>query len=140
MYWQLQQIECPKCKGHFRLRRAQSPRFDRQGFESYQFDCKFCGASLIGIVDPSDGALLVQQEAFPGRLYSVSARKHPQERPLAAALRTLSRIQAQQDVLPALCEMRNVSLAQVWAGAFVGRRQSLARSLRVHLNRNMIAS
>ena len=34
------------------------PYFDRHGFESYELDCGFCGASLAGIVDPLDGAPL----------------------------------------------------------------------------------
>ena len=79
MHSQLQQSECPRCKGHFTFRRAKAPHFDNQGFESYQFDCKFCGASLTGIVDPSDGALLVQQAALPGGLYGGLARKHSQK-------------------------------------------------------------
>ena len=80
MHSQLQQSECPRCKGHFTFRRAKAPHFDNQGFESYQFDCKFCGASLTGIVDPSDGALLLaQQAALPGRPYGGLARKHSQK-------------------------------------------------------------
>jgi hypothetical protein len=85
IYSQPQKIECPRCKGHFTFRRAKAPYFDNQGFESYQFECKFCGASLTGIVDPSDGALLVQQATR--RTLRGIGQKAPPERPLAAALR-----------------------------------------------------
>ena len=44
------------------------------------------------------------------------------------------------EVYPSLCEMRNFSPGQVWAGAFVGGRQAPARSPRVHPNRNIINS
>jgi hypothetical protein len=55
----LREVKCPKCEGHFFLRRALAPHFDSSGFESYQFDCEFCEASLTGIIDPLEGALLV---------------------------------------------------------------------------------
>jgi hypothetical protein len=35
------------------------PYFDPEGFESYLFDCRFCRASLAGIIDPFDGTLLL---------------------------------------------------------------------------------
>jgi len=52
-------VECPKCNARFPFRRARVPPFDSHGFESYVLDCKSCGASLTGIVDPYDGALLL---------------------------------------------------------------------------------
>ncbi len=52
-------VECPKCKGRLLFRRARTPHFDSHGFESYQFNCKHCGASLAGIIDPYDGTLLL---------------------------------------------------------------------------------
>jgi hypothetical protein len=35
------------------------PRFDSSGFESYEFQCSHCGATLAGIVDPYDDRLLL---------------------------------------------------------------------------------
>jgi C4-type Zn-finger protein len=55
----LREVECPKCKARFLFRRAQVPHFDSHGFESYELDCSHCGASLTGIIDPFDGALLL---------------------------------------------------------------------------------
>ena len=55
----LRNVECPKCKGRLSFRRARAPRFDSHGFESYQLNCKHCGASLTGIIDPYDGTLLL---------------------------------------------------------------------------------
>jgi len=55
----LREVECAKCKTRFLFRRARIPHFDSHGFESYKLDCKFCGASLAGIIDPYDGALLL---------------------------------------------------------------------------------
>jgi hypothetical protein len=53
------EVECPKCKARFSFRRSRVPHFDSYGFESYVFDCTFCGASLTGVVDPYDGELVV---------------------------------------------------------------------------------
>jgi ribosomal protein S27E len=53
------EIECPKCKARFLFRRSRAPRFDSHGFEAYELACKSCGASLTGIIDPFDGALLL---------------------------------------------------------------------------------
>ncbi len=55
----LREAECPKCKALFLFQRARVPHFDEQGFETYKLVCKFCRASLAGIIDPSDGALLL---------------------------------------------------------------------------------
>jgi hypothetical protein len=52
-------VECPKCLSHFTFRRALTPRFDAHGFESYGFRCKECRASLVAIIEPLDGVLLV---------------------------------------------------------------------------------
>jgi len=53
------EIECPSCKERLLFLRARKPRFDSHGFELYHFDCKQCGAFLVGIIDPLDGALLL---------------------------------------------------------------------------------
>ena len=55
----LRDIECPNCEARFFFRRARIPHFDSSGFESYQFVCMHCGASLAGVIDPFDGALLL---------------------------------------------------------------------------------
>jgi RNase P subunit RPR2 len=52
-------VECPKCKTQFIFRRKANARFDDHGFESYRLGCESCGAFLVGIIDPFDGALLV---------------------------------------------------------------------------------
>jgi hypothetical protein len=62
------EVECPLCNARFLFRRARTPPFDSHGFESYELDCKFCGALLAGIIDPLDGALLlsvVAQDSKP---------------------------------------------------------------------------
>jgi hypothetical protein len=53
----LREVECPKCKAEFLFRGARLPHFDRHGFESYELDCRYCGVSLTGIIDPLDGTL-----------------------------------------------------------------------------------
>jgi DNA-directed RNA polymerase subunit RPC12/RpoP len=55
----LREVECPKCKARFLFRRARVPHFDTCGFESYKLDCKHCGASFAGIIDPYVGTLLL---------------------------------------------------------------------------------
>jgi hypothetical protein len=55
-------VECPKCKTKFTFRRKANARFDDHGFESYRLGCESCGAFLVGIIDPFDGALLVSTE------------------------------------------------------------------------------
>ena len=55
----LREVECPNCKALFLFRRVRVPHIDEQGFESYELKCKFCRASLVGIIDPYDGALLL---------------------------------------------------------------------------------
>jgi hypothetical protein len=55
----IRKVNCPKCKSQFLFRRARTPHFDAQGFESYKLKCKFCRSSLAGVIDPFDGALLL---------------------------------------------------------------------------------
>ena len=55
----IREAECPKCKSRFLFRRARTPHFDAQAFESYRLECKFCRSSLAGVIDPFDGALLL---------------------------------------------------------------------------------
>jgi len=56
-------IECPQCNAHSVFHRAAFPRFDSSGFETYSFQCQNCAASLIGIIDPFDGKLLLSVDA-----------------------------------------------------------------------------
>jgi hypothetical protein len=52
-------VECPQCNRRFQFRRARPSHFDSHGFESYELDCKFCGASLTGVIDPLEGDLIL---------------------------------------------------------------------------------
>lgn len=52
---------CPKCRAGLNFRRSQTPAIDACGFESYQLDCRECGATLAGIIDPADDALLLAE-------------------------------------------------------------------------------
>jgi hypothetical protein len=54
---------CPGCGAGFAFCRSENPVIDACGFESYTFACKECGASLSGIVDPFDNALLITEMA-----------------------------------------------------------------------------
>jgi hypothetical protein len=55
----LRDAECPQCNSRFLFRRARPSHFDSHGFESYELDCEFCGASLAGIIDPLEGELIL---------------------------------------------------------------------------------
>jgi hypothetical protein len=68
---------CPHCNKRPTLSRNDSPYFDECGFESYDFSCSTCGASLTGIVDPFDGALLISErplDAKPGGARATAVR------------------------------------------------------------------
>jgi hypothetical protein len=56
-----QPVACPSCCARFTFCRSENPAIDACGFESYTFACKECGASLSGIVDPLDDALLITE-------------------------------------------------------------------------------
>jgi hypothetical protein len=58
-----QTIACPKCNTRFVFCRSPTPFIDACGFESYTLECRECGASLAGIVDPFDDTLLVSETA-----------------------------------------------------------------------------
>jgi len=55
----IREVQCPNCKARFLFRRARVPHFYSSGLESCTFNCKFCRASLAGVIDPYDGALLL---------------------------------------------------------------------------------
>jgi hypothetical protein len=50
--------QCPTCN-RFVFCGVGSSRFDCYGFEVYDVDCGFCQTPLIGVIDPSDEALLL---------------------------------------------------------------------------------
>jgi hypothetical protein len=56
-----QPVACPSCGARSTFCRSENPAIDACGFESYTFACKECGASLSGIVDPLDDALLITE-------------------------------------------------------------------------------
>ena len=56
-----QPVAWPSCGARFTFCRSENPAIDACGFESYTFACKECGASLSGIVDPLDDALLITE-------------------------------------------------------------------------------
>jgi hypothetical protein len=58
-----QPVACPGCGARFAFCRSEHPLIDACGFETYSFACKECGASLSGIVDPLDDALLITEIA-----------------------------------------------------------------------------
>jgi len=58
-----QAVACPKCHARFAFSRSCEPFIDACGFESYALECHECGASLAGIVDPLDDALLISELA-----------------------------------------------------------------------------
>jgi hypothetical protein len=58
-----QLVACPRCAGRFVFSRSEHATIDACGFESYTFACEECGASLSGIIDPLDDALLITEVA-----------------------------------------------------------------------------
>jgi hypothetical protein len=52
-------VTCPKCKRCSTFVRATLPHIDSCGFESHAFRCEWCASFLAGIIDPSDGELVV---------------------------------------------------------------------------------
>jgi hypothetical protein len=58
-----QAVACPKCHARFAFSRSHRPFIDACGFESYALECRECGASLAGIVDPFDDTLLISELA-----------------------------------------------------------------------------
>ena len=52
-------VTCPKCKRRSTFVRATLPHIDSCGFESHSFRCELCASYLAGIIDPSDGELVL---------------------------------------------------------------------------------
>jgi hypothetical protein len=61
--YRAQPVACPGCGARFAFCRSEHPLIDACGFETYSFACKECRASLSGIVDPLDDALLITEIA-----------------------------------------------------------------------------
>ena len=57
----VQIVTCPRCNATFEFRRSARPHIDECGFESYDLKCMTCSASLHGIIDPADDALLLSE-------------------------------------------------------------------------------
>jgi hypothetical protein len=54
-------VACLRCNAPMKFARSDVPHIDECGFESYGLDCKRCGATLAGIIDPADDALLLTE-------------------------------------------------------------------------------
>jgi hypothetical protein len=52
-------VTCPKCRRCSTFVRAILPQIDSCGFESHSFRCELCASYLAGIIDPSDGDLVL---------------------------------------------------------------------------------
>jgi len=50
---------CPKCKRSSIFARGPLPLIDKCGFELHSFRCEWCASYLAGVVDPSDGELVL---------------------------------------------------------------------------------
>jgi hypothetical protein len=55
----LEKIACPKCDASLTFYRSDKPHIDECGFESYSLNCRGCGSTLVGIIDPVDDRLLL---------------------------------------------------------------------------------
>jgi hypothetical protein len=52
-------VTCPKCKRCSTFVRATLPHIDSCGFENHTYRCPWCASLLAGIIDPSDGELVL---------------------------------------------------------------------------------
>jgi hypothetical protein len=52
-------VKCPKCKTCSKFIGPTVPHIDSCGFEYHSFRCECCASLLAGIIDPSDGELVV---------------------------------------------------------------------------------
>ena len=55
----LGKVACPKCSVSLKLYRSDKPHIDECGFESYSLNCRACGSTLVGVIDPVDDRLLL---------------------------------------------------------------------------------
>jgi hypothetical protein len=52
-------VTCPKCKCCSIFPKSTAPLIDRCGFENHSFRCAWCASLFAGIIDPSDGELVL---------------------------------------------------------------------------------
>ena len=64
---------CPNCHTRLNFRRSETAEINSCGFESYRLNCQECGASLVGIIDPADDALVLFG-IRSGRTHALAAR------------------------------------------------------------------
>jgi hypothetical protein len=55
----LGKVACPKCSVSLTFYRSDEPHIDECGFESYSLNCRACGSTLVGVIDPVDDRLLL---------------------------------------------------------------------------------
>jgi hypothetical protein len=52
-------VLCPRCSAQLVFQRSGTPEIDSSGFETCRLDCTQCEASLAGVIDPYDDAVLL---------------------------------------------------------------------------------
>ena len=52
-------LVCPQCETRLTWHASPTPQIDECGFEVCRLACTQCGASLVGIIDPYDDAVLL---------------------------------------------------------------------------------
>jgi hypothetical protein len=52
-------VVCPQCDAQLLFHRSRTPEIDACGFETCRLVCSECAASLAGVIDPHDDAVLV---------------------------------------------------------------------------------
>jgi hypothetical protein len=52
-------VICPQCDAHLLFHRSRTPEIDDCGFETCRLVCSECRASLVGVIDPYDDAVLL---------------------------------------------------------------------------------
>ena len=57
--WDTRVVLCPQCDAQLTLQRSRIPQIDACGFETCKLECTQCGASLAGVIDPYDDAVLL---------------------------------------------------------------------------------
>jgi hypothetical protein len=50
---------CPRCDAQLLFHRSRTPEIDACGFETCRLECTACTASLGGVIDPYDDAVLL---------------------------------------------------------------------------------
>jgi len=57
--WDTRVVSCPDCGVRLVFHRSPTPQIDACGFETARLECSQCDASLVGIIDPYDEAVLL---------------------------------------------------------------------------------